>query len=457
MKYSVKKKQVMSEKKLIIPKRIVCTDENNSILKNHAVEVTGSRISAIKPVNKSIKKNFDGKVYEFPNLTLIPGFIQTHVHLCQTLFRGLAEDLPLLDWLKFKIFPFENALNKNSLRISAKLGINELLLGGTTTILDMGTLRYQEVVFEELISSGIRAFSGKCMIDQNDLMPEFKSNSKNEIDETFKLAKNFHQNNDGRINYAFAPRFVLSCSEGLLKETKELMKDFPGSLYHTHASENKNETEEVRKKFNKENVEYFDSINVLDDHTILAHCVHLNDNEINILKSKKARIAHCPSANLKLGSGIAPIPKYLKEGIQVSLGADGAPCNNNLSMFMEMRLASLIQKPVYGSEVLDAKTIFRLATIEGAKSLHIQNETGSIGIGKKADLVLIDLDSSHHSLSEVDKDIYSDIVFASSSQNISDVMVDGKWLVRKGKSINYDQDELVETGKSQLKKLLERL
>ena len=447
----------MSEKKLIIPKRIVCADENNSILKNHSVEVTGSRITAVKPVNKSSKKIFDGKVYEFPNLTLIPGFIQTHVHLCQTLFRGLAEDLPLLDWLKFKIFPFENALNKNSLRISAKLGINELLLGGTTTILDMGTLRYQEVVFEELADSGIRAFSGKCMIDQNELMPEFKSNTKNEIDETLKLAKSFHQNNDGRINYAFAPRFVLSCSESLLKETKELMKDFPGSLYHTHASENKNETEEVRKIFNKENVEYFDLIDVLDDHTILAHCVHLNDNEIKILKRKKVRIAHCPSANLKLGSGIAPIPKYLKEGIQVSLGADGASCNNNLSMFMEMRLASLIQKPVYGSEVLDAETIFRLATIEGAKSLHIQNETGSIEAGKKADLVLIDLDSSRHSLSEDDKDIYSDIVFASSSQNISDVMVDGKWLVRKGKSVNYDQEELVGTGKSQLKKLLERL
>jgi len=196
---------------------------------------------------------------------------------------------------------------------------------------------------------------------------------------------------------------------------------------------------------------------VLDDHTILAHCVHLNDNEIKILKRKKVRIAHCPSANLKLGSGIAPIPKYLKEGIQVSLGADGASCNNNLSMFMEMRLASLIQKPVYGSEVLDAETIFRLATIEGAKSLHIENETGSIETGKKADLVLIDLDSSRHSLSEDDKDIYSDIVFASSSQNISDVMVDGKWLVRKGKSVNYDQEELVGTGKSQLKKLLERL
>ncbi|HLG32222.1 MAG TPA: amidohydrolase family protein [Ignavibacteriaceae bacterium] len=444
----------MLEKKLIIPKDIICADEKNSILKNHSVEITGSRISAIRQFNESEIKNFNGSVHEFTDLTLIPGFIQTHVHLCQTLFRGMAEELPLLEWLKYKIFPFENAHSKESLGISARLGINELLLGGTTTVLDMGTLRYQEVVFEELINSGIRAFSGKCMIDKNDLLPEFKAKTKDEINESLQLAKNFHKTYDGRTNYAFAPRFVLSCSEQLQKETKEIMKDFPGSLYHTHSSENKNETREVRKKFNKENIEYFDSIDVLDDHTILAHCVHLNDNEIKILKRRKTRVAHCPSANLKLGSGIAPIPKFLKAGILVSLGSDGAPCNNNLSMFSEMRLASLIQKPTYGSEAMDAKTVFRLATIEGAKALHIHNETGSIETGKKADLVLIDLNAPTNSLSDDEKDIYSDIVFASSSENISEVMIDGNWLVRKGKSVIYDQKELVGVGKRELKKLL---
>ncbi len=176
-----------------------------------------------------------------------------------------------------------------------------------------------------------------------------------------------------------------------------------------------------------------------------------------MLKERNTRIAHCPSANLKLGSGIAPIPQYLKEGISVTLGADGAPCNNNLSIFNEMRLASLIQKPIHGTEVMDAKTIFRMATIEGAKALHLQNEIGSIEVGKKADLVLIDLDSYSNSYSDSDEIIYSDIVFSSTSENIQSVMIDGKWLVKNRESLVYDQHELVANGKEQLKELLKRV
>jgi len=354
----------MTEKKLIIPKHIVTVDDENTILSNHALEIEGNKISSIISAEKINLNDYNDEVYNFPELTLIPGFVQTHVHLCQTLFRGLADDLPLLDWLKKKIFPFENAHNENSLSASVKLGINELLLGGTTTILDMGTLRFQEVIFSELINSGMRAFSGKCLVDENGLCPGFKGEIKNEINETYKLAENFHRANDNKIFYGFAPRFVLSCSEKLLKETKEMMKDFPGSLYHTHASENKEEVEEVRKKFNKGNVEYFDSIGVLDDYTMLAHCIHLDEEEKSILKKRQTRVAHCPSANLKLGSGIAPIPEYLKNDIPVSLGADGAPCNNNMSIFTEMRHAALIQKPIHGPEVMDALTVFRLSSFK---------------------------------------------------------------------------------------------
>ncbi len=200
----------MAEKKLIIPKQIVTVDDKNSILSNHALEIEGNKISSIISTEKIDLNDYDGKVYNFPELTLIPGFVQTHVHLCQALFRGLADDLLLLDWLQKKIFPFENAHNENSLSASAKLGINELLLGGTTTILDMGTLRYQQVVFEELINSGMRAFSGKCLIDENELFPGFKGEIKNEINEAYNLAEKYHQTNDEKIFYGFAPRFVLS-------------------------------------------------------------------------------------------------------------------------------------------------------------------------------------------------------------------------------------------------------
>ncbi len=214
-------------KKIIIPKKIVTADAKNKILKDHAVEIDSEKISSFIPFDKIQKENY-AEVYDVRNLTLIPGFIQTHVHLSQTLFRGLADDLPLLDWLRLKIFPFENAHNENSLRITAQLSINELLMGGTTTFLDMGTLRFGEVVLEEMIKAGIRGFSGKCLIDINELYPDFKSTTKDEIKDVTNLAKSFHNSADGRVNYSFSPRFVLSCSEELLKETKEIMKDYPG-------------------------------------------------------------------------------------------------------------------------------------------------------------------------------------------------------------------------------------
>jgi cytosine/adenosine deaminase-related metal-dependent hydrolase len=320
----------------------------------------------------------------------------------------------------------------------------------------MGTLRHQEVIFDELQNSGMRAIAGKCLIDENDLFPEFKSSTKDELDEIYQLAKTYHNTSKGKIKYGFAPRFVLSCSEKLLRESFEMKKDFEGSLYHTHSSENKSEIAEVKRRHNKENIEYFDSIGVIDDHSVLAHCIHVNDKETNLLKKNDVRVAHCPSSNMKLGSGIANIPKYLNKGISVSLGADGAPCNNNLSIFNEMRLASLIQKPIHGPLAMDAKTVFKLATIEGAKALHLQNEIGSIEIGKKADLALLDLNTNVHSIPESDESIYSDIVYSSSADSVHSVMVEGEWKLLNRNSLLYDQQELNLKSREELKKLLKR-
>jgi len=441
-------------KKLLVPRRIICADEEDNIFEDTALEITSNKISGFIPLEK-INKDEYSEIFDYPDYTIIPGFVQTHVHLCQTLFRGLAEELPLLDWLKLKIFPFENAHNEDSLRQSCRLGLNELIMSGTTTILDMGTLRHQQIIFSEMINSGIRGFSGKCMIDKNDLFPEFKSSTKDELKDSIQLAQNYHNLHNGRIKYAFAPRFVLSCSEELLKETKEMIKDFPGSLYHTHSSENLNEIKEVRRRYQKENIEYFDDLNLLDDYTVLAHCVHTNQTERKILKEKNIRVAHCPSANLKLGSGIAPIPEYLNEGISVSLGADGAPCNNNLSIFNEMRLSSLIQKPAQGPEAMSALKIFRMATIEGAEALHLNNEIGSIETGKIADIVLLDLNTSSNSLD--DSNVYSDIVFASNHQNVKCVMINGEWKVKENESLVYADNEIIAEGRQELRKLFKRI
>lgn len=441
---------------IIVPKNIVTVDGKDRILKNNFVEIENGMIVRIAKNDEQYFSKNKQRVFRFDDLTLIPGFVQTHIHLCQTLFRGLADDLELLDWLQLRIFPYENAHTKNSLLTSVRLGINELLLSGTTTFLDMGTLRHQEVIFEELQNSGMRAIAGKCLIDENDLFPEFKSNTKSELDEIYQLAKTFHNTQNSKIKYGFAPRFVLSCSEKLLKESFEMKKDFEGSLYHTHSSENKDEIAEVKRRYKKENIEYFDSIGVIDDHSVLAHCIHVNDKETKLLKKNNVRVSHCPSSNLKLGSGIANIPKYLEKGISVSLGADGAPCNNNLSVFNEMRLAALIQKPIHGSTVMNAKTVFKLATIEGAKALHLQNEIGSIEVGKKADIALLDLNTNIHSISDNDEAIYSDIVYSSSSDSVHSVMVEGEWKVLNKKSLLYDQNELNQKSKEELKKLLKR-
>jgi 5-methylthioadenosine/S-adenosylhomocysteine deaminase len=447
-------KKMNNNKYLFIPGKIVTANSSNDILTGHAVEVTDNYITAVIKADDEYIRSFQGEIFRFEDLVMIPGFVQTHIHLCQTLFRGLADDLQLLDWLGKKIFPLENAHNQDSLRASCQLGIDELLSSGTTTVMDMGTLNHQNVIFEELQNSGIRAFAGNCLIDTNELYPAFKKSTKDNLKYTYDLAKTYNSCTN-KIKFGFAPRFVLSCTEKLLIGIKEMSEEFPGSLMHTHSSENKSEIEAVRKMTGKENIEYFDSINFLDDRTVLAHCIHLNEKEISILKKRDTRIAHCPSSNMKLGSGIANIPLYLKKGISVSLGADGAPCNNNLSIFNEMRLAALIQKPIHGPEVMDAITVFRLATIEGAKALHLENEIGSIEAGKKADFVMLDLEKTNLPLNQ--ENIYSAIVYSSGKENVKYVYVDGVKTAENGTSLLTDERELIARGREELSKLLKRI
>ncbi len=441
--------------KLLIPKKVVTVNSNNEVFEQHAVEVTNGIITRIDKINNF--KIADYEVLNYTNCVLIPGFVQTHIHLCQTLFRGFADDLELLDWLQKRIFPYENAHDKESLRVSSRLGINDLLTGGTTTLLDMGSLRHQEIIFEELASSGIRAVAGSCMIDQNMLFPSFCESIEWNLQASYDWAKAFHNSNNGKLKYGFAPRFVLSCTEKLLKETKEMMKDFPGSILHSHSSENKKEVDTVRAMTGKENVTYFDSIGLLDDHTVLAHCIHLNMEEIKTLKNRNVRVSHCPSSNLKLGSGIANIPHFIKDGIFVSLGADGAPCNNGLSAFTEMRHAALIQKPIHGPTSMDALSVFRIATIEGAKALHLDSEIGSIEVGKRADLVLLDLEKADQPLQIEEQQIYSSIVYSATKENIKAVYLEGELKVENGKSVIYDEEMLISNGKKEFQKMLRRV
>ncbi|MEK7263436.1 MAG: amidohydrolase family protein [Bacteroidota bacterium] len=262
---------------------------------------------------------------------------------------------------------------------------------------------------------------------------------------------------DGRVKYAAAPRFVLSCSEKLLRETSELVQSFDGMLLHTHASENKNEIAEVKKMYDKDNIAALHSFGALSEKTVLAHCVHLNSKEISLLQKTKTNIAHCPSSNLKLASGIANTLLYKQSGINVSLGADGAPCNNNLSVFQEMRFAALLQKPLHGATALDAKTVFEMATVNGAKALGLSDEIGSLETGRKADIVLLDLNNVWNPVESYAENLYSTIVYSATAENIHSVMIDGRWVVRNKELIALDEKKILETAKRELKKLMERV
>ncbi len=400
----------------------------------------------------------DAQVINLGNRVLFPGFIQTHIHLCQTLFRGLADDLNLLDWLQNRIFPFENAHTAASMKVSAELGILELLSNGTTTLMDMGSVRHYEAVLEAAERLGIRGFFGKALMDDNPLFPSLSEPADEALASLDAQIGTWHGRDHGRIRMAVTPRFVLSCTPKLMKEAYDRVRQDRSLRYHTHSSEQISELAEVRKRFGLDNVELFDSMGLLGPETLLAHCIWLNDREKDLLKSTQTRILHCPSSNLKLGSGIAGVPALATSGIQVSLGADGAPCNNSLDPFCEMRLAALIQKPVNGPTAMPARQVFRMATSGGAEALGLEQETGQLRPGLKADLVAVSLDSLRLPVfPETEDELYSALVYSAQRDLVTDVWVNSKALKRNGELLVADEAEILFSARKELKALKSRL
>lgn len=425
---------------LIRPETILTLDDQDRVIANGAILINGTTIEQVLTADElNALPGNDYTTVDAPGLVAMPGFVQTHIHLCQTLFRGLAEDVELLDWLQRRIFPLEAAHSPASMYASARAGLAELIRSGTTTIMDMGSVHHEEEVVRAVMESGIRAFLGKAMMDINDFHPALRESTKNALDSTLKQAQQWHGSANGRIRYAVAPRFVLSCSDSLLKEAHAMTRSFPGMLFHTHASENRHELQAVRARCGMDNVEYFEALGILSDVTCLTHCVWLNDREVDLLAGRRARVLHCPSSNMKLGSGIAPVPRYLERGISVSLGADGAPCNNTLNMFQEMRLAALIQKPLHGPTVMPARTLLKLATAGGAAALGLGREIGSIASGKRADLILLELSRLwNRPVSATADDLAVSIVHSCGPTDVHSVMVDGEWLYRDRVNLTID-------------------
>jgi cytosine/adenosine deaminase-related metal-dependent hydrolase len=406
----------------------------------------------IKAIGAKMKKP-EGvvRVIDATGKVIVPGLIQAHIHLCQTLFRNRADGLELLDWLKKRIWPYEAAHDERSMKASAELGIAELLLGGTTAILDMGTVHHQDVVFEAARDWGLRYTGGKAMMDAGVGLPKgLREKTQASLDDSLRLAKAWHGQEGGRLQYCFAPRFVLSCSRDLLVEVGKQSRALACPI-HTHASENQHECEAVRAQVGMDNIDYFHDVGILGERTALAHAIWLTEEEQGLIAQTQSSVVHCPSSNLKLASGVAKVPELAAKGARWAIGSDGAPCNNNLDAFMEMRLAALLPKPRLGPTAMPAIEVLEMATLGGARALGLQDDVGSLEVGKKADLVLLDLNGLH--CSPAGNDLYNQIVHSARSTDVETVLVDGQVLVQKGLLVRGELSQLVAQAETEARRV----
>jgi len=430
---------------------VVTCDAADRVLAGDVLLRDGA-IAAVGPGAAGARSGM-ARVVDAAGCAVVPGLVQAHVHLCQVLMRGMADDLPLLEWLRQRIWPLEAAHDEASLTASAELGLAEAMLGGTTTLLDMGTVRAHDAVMEACVRAGARVVSGKAMMDQGDGVPRgLRESTRESLDESERLATRWRGAAAGRIGYAWAPRFILSCSEALVRGAVERAAEHHDVL-HTHAAEHPAEREAVRAAMGDDDVEVLRRWGVAGPRAVLAHGVQLTDLEALTIAREGTRVVHCPSANLKLGSGIARVAELDRAGVQLALGADGAPCNNNLDAWTELRHAALLAKVRTGVTSLPARRAFRLATIDGARALGLDRLVGSIEPGKRADLAVVRLDAAHV---EPGGDVFSRLVYACGARDVEHVFVDGVHIVRDREHTRLDVARVTATARAQAKKLAAR-
>ena len=385
---------------------------------------------------------------------VLPGLIQTHLHLCQTLFRGFADDLPLMDWLRTRVWPMEAAHTPDTLRAATRLATTELLSSGTTAVLTMETVHDTDVVFETVAASGLRATICKCMMDFDAQAPKrLQETTRASLNESLAIRARWDGAEGGRLHAAFAPRFAVSCSRELLEAVADL-SDEHHALVHTHASESRDEIAIVRKMSGGlSNLEYLASLHLASPHLCTAHCVWADDRDQQILADHDVKVMHCPGSNLKLGSGVAPVTEMRARGVTVSLGADGAACNNRLDMFEEMRLAAVLQAMRKHPGVLPARDVLWMATRAGARTLGLEDEIGSLEAGKRADLIVVDRDRP--SLAP-GPDPYSTLVYAAQGRDVRTTIVDGEVLVNDFAPLRVDPAELAVEARAAARRLAVR-
>jgi 5-methylthioadenosine/S-adenosylhomocysteine deaminase len=385
---------------------------------------------------------------------VLPGLNQTHIHRFQPLFRGYADDLPLMDWLRTRVWPMEAAHTPDSLRAAARLATTELLCSGTTSVLTMETVHDTDVVFETVAASGLRATIGKCMMDFDAQVPRrLREETRRSIDESAAIRARWDGAANGRLHAAFAPRFAVSCTRELLEAVAGLSQQHH-ALVHTHASESREEIAIVQQTTGaRSNIEYLASVQLASPQLCAAHCVWVDDRDQQLLADHDIKVMHCPGSNLKLGSGIAPVPEMRARGITVSLGADGAACNNRLDMFEEMRLAAVLQAMHKEPGALPAREVVWMATRAGARTLGLDHDIGSLEVGKKADVIVVDRDRPHLAPGP---DPYSTLVYAARGSDVRTTIVDGALLVDDFAPLAVDRAEIAIEARAAARQLASR-
>lgn len=420
---------------------LIPMDGKEEWIENTNIYIKEDKIFHIGEIREDIEveREIDGK-----NRIAMPGLVNSHTHIGMSLLRNFADDMPLHDWLTKKIWPIEANLQAEDVYWGSLLSMVEMIESGTTAFCDM--YFFMDEVGKALEESGMRGVLTRGLIEE-------EGGSQDKLDETRELFNTWHGRAEGRIKVMVAPHAPYTCSPDFLKRSLELAKDLNTGI-HIHLSETKKELEDSLKDHGKTPVQHVNDLGLLDIHTIGAHCVHVNDEDIKIMKEKGLFPVNNPSSNLKLASGFAPIDAMLKAGIPVALGTDGSSSNNNLNMFEEMHLASIINKAVTGDAVsVPAIKALEMATINGARALDWEDQIGSIEEGKKADLILIDTDKAHlypH------HDQISAIAYSTQGSDVDTVIVDGRILMENRQIKSLDVEKIKYMVEKRAKDLIRR-
>jgi 5-methylthioadenosine/S-adenosylhomocysteine deaminase len=423
---------------LILGGTVVTMDGTRRVIENGAIAIGDSRILAVGP-RAEIQQEYSAvQTIEAGNRLIIPGLINGHTHIPMTLFRGLADDLDLQEWLTKYIFPAEaKNVTEEFVRVGTRLGLAEMIRGGTTTYCDM--YYFEDAIADETAKAGVRGVLGETVIDFP--VADNKTNA-----EAMAYVEKFvsHWKGHELIVAAIAPHAPYTVSEDHLKAARAF-SDRTGAPIVTHVAETKRELDDSVKDKGASPVAYLERIGFLNNRVIAAHVVWPADNDLDILKRRGVGVIHNPQSNMKLASGVAPVPKMMTEGVLVGLGTDGAASNNDLNMWEEMDTAAKLHKVFSGDpKVISAQQAFELATIRGAAALHLDKDIGSIEQGKRADIVILERDS----LNQIPLyNLYSDLVYATKGSDVETVVINGKVVMRSRRLLTLDEAAIKESAR----------